>query len=170
MDDLESIIVYSDGACTGNPAPGGFAAILLGGGGRRKLSGGRRLTTSNRMEMMAPIAAMAALEWPSRVTIYSDSRYLVDSFMRGSAHRWRANGWKRSRKDYALNGDLWRELLDLSEKHEIEFVWVRSRAGDPDNVRCRQMSVMASRLEDLPIDEGYERQLARAKSQGLLFE
>jgi ribonuclease HI len=170
MDDLESIIVYSDGACAGNPGPGGFAAILLGGGVRRDLSGGRRLTTSNRMEMMAPIAALVSLEWPSRVTIYSDSRYLVTSFMRGSAYQWRANGWKRTRKAYALNGDLWRDLLDLTEKHEIEFVWVPRRASDPDKIQCRQLAVRASRLQPLPIDEGYERQLARAKSQGLLFE
>ena len=161
MSELKLVTVYTDGACLGNPGPGGYAAVLFCGGKRKVLSGGRRLTTSNRMEILAAIEALACLKWPCRVTLHSDSRYLVDAIMQGWAARWRDNGWKRNVKEYAANADLWRQLLDLCEKHEVEFVWVRGHAGDAENEFCDRLSVEAGRGPDLPADVGYERQLAR---------
>jgi ribonuclease HI len=170
MREPTRVTIHTDGACSGNPGPGGYAALVNTGDRCEEICGGRRRTTSNRMEIMAAIAALAALEWPSRVTIHSDSRYMVDAIMQGQAQRWRANGWKRNRKEYAVNGDLWRELLDLCEKHEVDFVWVPGHSGDPDNERCHRLSVAASRGKDLPDDVGYEKQLARATAQLLLFD
>ncbi len=170
MSERTHVTIHTDGACSSNPGPGGYAAVLAFGGRREEMSGGRRLTTSNRMEMMGAIEALAALEWPSRGSVHSDSRYLVDSIMQGQAQKWRANGWKRNRKAYAVNSDLWRELLDLCGNHEVDFVWVRGHAGDPDNERCHRLSVTASRNQELPADVGYEKQLARAASQPLLFD
>jgi ribonuclease HI len=106
MNDLTHVIIYTDGACLGNPGPGGYAALLIAGSKRKELTGGRLLTTSNRMEILAAIVALEALKWPCRVTLHSDSRYLVDAVTRGWARRWRANGWKRNDKEYAANADL----------------------------------------------------------------
>jgi len=170
MSELTRVTIHTDGACSGNPGPGGFGAVIASGGRREEISGGRRLTTNNRMEMLGAIEALAALEWPSRVTIHSDSRYLVDSVMQGQAQKWRANGWKRGRNAYAVNSDLWRELLDLCQKHEVDFVWVQGHAGDPDNERAHRLSVAASRGKDLPPDAGYEKQQARAAAQPMLFD
>ena len=170
MNDRPRAAIHTDGSCTGNPGPGGFAAVLVTDERREEIRGGRCLTTSNRMKMMAAVAALATLPWPSRVTVYSNSRYLVDAVMQGRAHRWRANGWRRNRKDFAVNCDLWRELLMLCERHEVDFVWVRGRAVDPDDERCHRLSLTTSREKELPVDEGYQKQLARAASQRLLFD
>src|SRR5262249_45393151 len=144
--------------------------ILLAGKMRKELTGGRRLTTNNRMEILAAIAALEALKWSCRVTLHSDSRYLVDAIRKGWAQRWRENGWKRNPKEYALNADLWARLLDLCEKHEVEFVWVQGHAGHPENERCDRLSVAAAQAEGLPADTGYEEQLAKQTKQATLFE
>ncbi|MBX9622424.1 MAG: ribonuclease HI [Gemmataceae bacterium] len=170
MTDRTHVTVHTDGACNGNPGPGGYAAVLVCGGRRREVTGGRHLTTSNRMEMLAAIAALEALTRPCRVTVNSDSRYLVDAVMKGSAVRWRAAGWKRNRKESAVNTDLWARLLDLCAVHEVEFVWVRGHAGDPENERCDRLAEAAAREPGWPTDEGYEGRLAAAASQLGLFE
>jgi ribonuclease HI len=170
MDDSRQVTVYTDGACDGNPGPGGYAAVLLCDGLRREVTGGRRRTTNNRMELLAAVAALEALPAPSRVTLHSDSRYLVDAVSLGWAARWRANGWMRTRKDAAVNPDLWAKLLDLCSAHEVEFVWVRGHAGDAENERCDQLAAAAARGRDLPADDGYETSPAVAARQPSLFD
>jgi ribonuclease HI len=170
MSERDHVTVYTDGACNGNPGPGGYAAVLLGGGGRREVTGGRRLTTNNRMEMQAVIAALEALPGPCRATVHSDSQYVVEAMTKGWAARWRANGWRRNRTEFAVNTDLWGRLLDLCGTHDVAFVWVRGHAGDADNERCDQLAVAAAGGADLPADEGYERKLAAAASRPSLFD
>lgn len=154
-ETLKNVVIYSDGACTGNPGPGGYGTVLLYNGHRQELSGGYRRTTNNRMEMMAAIAGLQSLQQPCRVTLYSDSKYLVDAVTKGWATRWRANGWMRNKKDKAINPDLWQQLLDLCDHHQVDFKWVKGHAGIPENERCDQLAVSAARRPDLPVDEGY---------------
>ncbi len=148
--------IYTDGACLGNPGPGGYGVVMLLTGRRRELSGGFRLTTNNRMEMMAAIIGLSALKVRCRVTLYSDSRYLVDAVTRGWARRWRANGWRRNAKDRAVNPDLWGQLLDLCDQHDVSFEWVRGHAGNRENERCDALATGAARTPDLPADTEYE--------------
>ena len=155
MKKLEHVIVYTDGACVGNPGPGGYGVVLLYQGQRRELSGGCRRTTNNRMEIMAAIVGLEALRKKCGVTLYSDSEYLVKAMSRGWAQRWRANGWKRNRREKALNVDLWERLLELCEHHEVEFRWVKGHAQNSENIRCDQLAMQAAQQPDLPIDEGY---------------
>ena len=150
------VIIYTDGACIGNPGPGGYGAVLIFGEQRRELSGGYRRTTNNRMELMGPIKGLEALNQTCRVTLHSDSQYVVRGIEMGWAKRWRGNGWKRNRREQAVNPDLWGRLLDLCENHEVEFQWVRGHAGDVENERCDQLAVQAAHAKDLPADEGYE--------------
>ena len=124
------VVIYTDGACIGNPGPGGYGVVLLYGSHRKELSGGFRLTTNNRMEIMAAIVGLSALKTACSVTLYTDSQYLADTITKGWATRWRANGWRRNKKEKALNPDLWTELLDLCVVHDVEFVWVRGHAGN----------------------------------------
>lgn len=167
MSELRRVVIYTDGACIGNPGPGGYAAILISGDNRRELSGGRRLTTNNRMEILAAIVALEALKCPCHVTLYSDSRYVVDTITMGWAQRWKGNGWKRNRTDYAVNTDLWKRLLDLCEKHQVEFAWVQGHAGQAENERCDYLSDLAARSTDLPADVKYEELQSQQRS---LFE
>lgn len=155
MSELKHVDIYTDGACQGNPGPGGYGAILVFGDKRREISGGRRRTTNNRMEIMAAIEALKLLRYPCDVTIYSDSQYLVNAIMQGWAVRWRRNGWKRNANERAVNPDLWQELLDLLAIHQARFEWVRGHAGHPENERCDQMSVEQAARPDLPPDTGY---------------
>lgn len=155
VTDLKDVTVYTDGACLGNPGPGGYGVVLLYNAHRRELAGGFRLTTNNRMEMMAAIVALSALKLPCQVTLHSDSQYLVDAVEKGWARRWRANGWMRNKKERAVNPDLWERLLDLCERHEVAFRWVRGHAGNPENERCDRLATEAARAADLPPDSGY---------------
>jgi ribonuclease HI len=155
MSDLKQVTIWTDGACVGNPGPGGYSAVLRCGEHCRELSGGFRLTTNNRMELFAAIAALRALKYRCAVTVYSDARYLVDAMTNGSARRWRANGWGRGRRRVP-NADLWRQLLDECDRHVVTFCWLKGHAGDADNERCDQLSEAAAREEDLPGDAGYE--------------
>ena len=156
MMDRKRVAIYTDGACTGNPGPGGYGVVLLYEGNRRELSGGFRLTTNNRMELLAAIEGLEALKGTCQVTLHSDSRYVIDGMAKGWAERWRNNGWKRNKKEKAINPDLWGRLLDLCGKHEVEYRWVRGHAGNPENERCDRLAVEAARMKDLPVDEGYE--------------
>ena len=156
MTSKKHVIIYTDGACTGNPGPGGYGAVLLYGEHRHELSGGYRRTTNNRMELMGAIKSLEALKQSCRVTLHSDSQYVVEGIERGWAKRWRGNGWMRNKREQAVNPDLWGRLLDLCDKHEVELTWVRGHAGDPENERCDQLAVQAAHGEELPLDGGYE--------------
>jgi ribonuclease HI len=156
-----SIILYTDGASTGNPGPGGWGAVLIQDSRRKELSGGYRCTTNNRMELMAVICALESLTAaPSRVVVYSDSRYVVDAVQKGWARRWRANGWMRARNASGVsaraeNVDLWERLLTLLERIPVEFHWVRGHADTLENERCDRLAVAAAHQTDLPADEGF---------------
>jgi ribonuclease HI len=151
----KNVVIYTDGACTGNPGPGGYGVVLLYNSHRKELSGGFRRTTNNRMEMMAAIVGLQTLNQPCEVTLHSDSKYLVDAITQGWAQKWQSNGWKRNKKDRAKNPDLWQQLLDLCDFHQVTFRWVKGHAGNPENERCDQLAVAAAQLPDLPVDEGY---------------
>jgi ribonuclease HI len=153
---LKKIVIYTDGACTGNPGKGGYGAVLIYGGHRKEISGGYQLTTNNRMEMTAAIAALKSLKEKCQVTLHSDSKYLVDAVSLGWAKKWQANGWKRNQKEFAKNPDLWQEILDLCQKHQVDFVWVKGHAGIEENERCDQLAVAAIKKNDLLVDVGYQ--------------
>ena len=153
----DTIIIYTDGACTGNPGKGGYGAVIIDGDRRQELSGGYQLTTNNRMEMMGAIAALESLKSNSKVKLHSDSKYIVDAVTKGWAKKWQANRWRRNKKEMAKNPDLWQELLDLCKIHDVEFVWVKGHAGIPENERCDRLAVTAAQGSNLAIDEGYVR-------------
>ena len=140
MAAKKQVEIFTDGACSGNPGPGGYGVILRYKGVSKELSGGEERTTNNRMELTAVITGLSALKEPCAVTLYSDSKYIIDAIQKGWAKKWRANGWMRNAKDPALNPDL----LDLLEKHEVTFVWVKGHAGHPENERCDQLAVQES--------------------------
>jgi ribonuclease HI len=138
------VIIYTDGACEGNPGPGGWAALLISGRHRKELAGGSSHTTNNRMELRAAIAALKALKRPCKVTLYTDSEYL----QRGITEwlpKWRRNGWRTAQKSPVRNQDLWQELAALLDTHEIEWRWVQGHAGDPYNERVDQLAREAVR-------------------------
>ncbi len=141
MDGLKIVEIFTDGACSGNPGPGGYGTILRYKGVEKELSGGASETTNNRMELTAAIVGLEALKEKCNVTLYSDSKYLIDAVNCGWAVKWRENGWMRTKKDKALNPDLWDKLLSLLEFHEVELIWVKGHAGHPENERCDQMAV-----------------------------
>jgi ribonuclease HI len=155
MNNLKKVVIYTDGACHGNPGPGGYGVVLLYEGERKELSGGFRLTTNNRMEIFAAIAGLRALKMKCEVTIHSDSQYLVNAITKGWAQRWRANGWKRNKKEMAVNPDLWEQLLNLCAQHDVKFVWVKGHAGNKENERCDELAEGAARQRELPVDNGY---------------
>ena len=137
---MKQVEIYTDGACSGNPGPGGWGAILVFEGREKELSGGEAVTTNNRMELSGAIEALRALKEPCRVTLTSDSKYLVDAVTKGWAKKWKANGWRKPDKSPALNPDLWDTLLSLLERHEVTFVWVKGHAGHPYNERCDRLA------------------------------
>ena len=139
MNDI--VTIYTDGACSGNPGPGGWGVILSYKGHKKELSGGERQTTNNRMELTAVIKGLSALTRPCRVNIVTDSKYVVDAITLGWARKWRAQGWMRNKKEKALNPDLWETLLNLLDLHEVTFTWVKGHAGHPENARCDELAV-----------------------------
>ena len=140
---MKSVEIYTDGACSGNPGPGGWGAILRYGEREKVLSGGEALTTNNRMELLGVISALEALREPCRVELYSDSKYVIDALDKGWAVKWRANGWKKPDKKPALNPDLWERLLALVEQHELHYHWVKGHAENVYNNRCDALAVAA---------------------------
>ena len=165
---MKNITIYTDGASSGNPGPGGYGVVLLRGKYRKELSQGFRRTTGNRVELMAAIAGLQMLKKPCMVTLYTDSKYLVDSITKGWARRWRANGWRRNKKNNALNPDLWAQLLDLCEQHDVVFRWVKGHDGILENERCDRLAVKASQQSDLPADTGFEERQSK-RNQPTLF-
>ena len=136
---MKKVDIYTDGACRGNPGRGGWGAILVYGKFEKEMSGGEAMTTNNRMELLAAISGLEALKEPCSVTLYSDSKYLVDAFLQGWVESWRAAGWRRG-KDELKNPDLWMRLFELTEKHEIKFVWVKGHNGHDYNERCDKLA------------------------------
>ena len=150
-----TVQLYTDGACSGNPGAGGYGVVLLHGNNRKELSAGYKKTTNNRMEALTVIKGLEALKKPCRVDLYSDSKYVVDAIEKGWVHRWKKNGWMRTKTDKASNVDLWERMLALLEKHEVSFIWVKGHANNPGNERCDELARMAIQAGDLMDDEGY---------------
>ncbi len=142
---MKHVTIYTDGACSGNPGPGGWGAILEYRGLEKELSGGEKETTNNRMELMGVIAALEALKTPCEVDLYSDSQYVINAIEKGWAVRWQKNGWMRNKKERALNPDLWERLLSLLQKHQVTFHWVKGHAENPKNNRCDALAVAESK-------------------------
>lgn len=163
LPELKPVTIYTDGACIGNPGRGGYGVVLRYTGHRRELSAGFRRTTNNRMEILAAIVGLEALEEKCRVVVYSDSQYLVNAIQLGWARKWKLAGWKRNRKEKALNPDLWDRLLSLCDQHEAEFVWVRGHAGNRENERCDRLAVAAAKSRELLVDEPYENLLRHSQ-------
>jgi len=152
------VVIYTDGGAINNPGPGGYGVVLLSGKKRQEFSGGYRLTTNNRMELTACIIGLKSLKTKSKIIVYSDSKYVVDSIEKGWAKRWWTNRWMKNKREKVENHDLWRQLLRLCDQHEIEFVWVPGHAGNPENERCDQLSKQAARRKNLLPDIEFEKQ------------
>lgn len=138
---MKKVEIYTDGACSGNPGPGGWGTILVFNGIEKELSGGDPKTTNNRMELSGAIAGLSALKEPCEVSLTSDSKYLVDAINLGWAVKWKNNKWIKPDRKPALNSDLWEKLLDLLEIHKTEFIWVKGHNGHPYNERCDELAV-----------------------------
>jgi len=137
---MKKVKIYTDGACSGNPGPGGYGAILVYGEHQKEFSGGEKQTTNNRMEVLAAIVALEALKETCEVELYSDSRYLVDAIEKDWVTRWKKNNWMRNKKEAALNVDLWERLLVVLNRHRVNFFWVKGHAGHPENERCDELA------------------------------
>src|SRR6056297_3031005 len=146
------IIIYTDGSARGNPGPGGYGVVLMSGKHRKELSEGFRKTTNNRMELLAVIKALEALKKEgSKVTIYTDSKYVADAIEKGWVFNWEKKRFKKKK-----NPDLWKRLLELYRKHNVKFYWVEAHADITENERCDQLAVEASKGDNLSVDENYE--------------
>ncbi len=138
---VKKVEIFTDGACSGNPGPGGWGAILRCDGKEKEISGGEKDTTNNRMELTAVIMALKALKYPCQVTVTTDSKYVCDAINQKWVYGWRDNGWRKKDKKPALNPDLWQDLLSLLEKHQVDFFWVKGHNDHPENERCDKMAV-----------------------------
>lgn len=153
---MKKLDIYTDGACSGNPGAGGFGVVMLYNGYRKEISQGYKTTTNNRMETLAVITALEALKEPCQVTLYSDSKYVVDSVTKGWVYSWKKKNWIKSDKKKALNVDLWERLLPLLEKHNVEFVWVKGHADNVENERCDELARNAIASGQLLDDYNYK--------------
>ena len=140
---LTHVDIYTDGACSGNPGPGGWGVLLRSGEYEKQMSGGQKETTNNRMELTAAIEGLSALKRKCEVSLYTDSQYVANGITKGWAKSWRAKGWIKSDKKPALNSDLWATLLDLLDEHEVTVIWVKGHAGHPENELCDRLAVEA---------------------------
>ena len=152
---MKEVLLFTDGACSGNPGKGGYGAILKYGLFEKEMSRGFVSTTNNRMELLAAIVDLEALKEPCKVDLYSDSKYLVDAVNKGWVYNWKKNGWKKSDKKSALNVDLWERLLSLMETHRVTFHWVKGHDGHPENERCDRLAVLAYMGTSLYEDKGF---------------
>ena len=139
---MDKVIIYTDGACSGNPGPGGYGVVLSCNGIRKELYGSEKSTTNNRMELTAAIVGLSALKRKCDVKLVTDSKYVADGISKGWAESWRKNGWRKADKKPALNSDLWEKLLILIEQHNVELEWVKGHNGHPENERCDTLAVM----------------------------
>ena len=156
LSNPRKIVIYTDGGCFMNPGPGGYGIVCVRGKIRKEYSGGFRKTTNNRMELMACIVALKTVRTKHSITIYSDSKYVVDGIGKGWAKKWQANDWKRAGQEKAENVDLWSELLKLCDKHTVDFEWVKGHAGNPENERCDKLAMAAMSKKGLSPDRNYE--------------
>jgi len=157
MAEQTDVIIYTDGACSGNPGPGGYGAVLLTAGKRLELSQGYTNTTNNRMELLGVISALEQLKRPCKVILYSDSQYVVDAVTKRWVHGWQRKGWRKADNKPALNVDLWQRLLPLLDLHQVEFKWVRGHNNNVENERCDVLAVAAAQGEGRLVDEGYRK-------------
>lgn len=149
---MKNVEIFTDGACSGNPGPGGYGVLLRFNGQTKQISQGFNKTTNNRMELRAVIEGLKTLTEKCDVTIYSDSKYIVDAVEKGWARRWKANNWYRNKKEKALNIDLWQILIDLIDQHSVKFSWVKGHAGHPENEICDKLAVKATAGKNLVDD------------------
>jgi len=170
------VIIYTDGGCSNNPGPGGYGAVLLHKNKdrdeivRKELYGGFRFTTNNRMELLACIEGLKALKHPLPVFLFSDSQYVVKGIMKGWARRWKSKGWMRTKEDPAENADLWAQLLELCDKIQVTFFWVKGHAGNPENERCDQLATQAAADTDKQSrDTAYETGRTTVSGPRMLF-
>ncbi|MBR3932894.1 MAG: ribonuclease HI [Clostridia bacterium] len=152
---MKEVTIYTDGACSGNPGRGGFGVILNYMGKIKEISKGYICTTNNRMEIMAALAGLNALKEPCKVTLYSDSKYLVDSVNKGWIASWQKNGWKNSKKEKVKNRELFEELINLINVHQVEFCWVKGHDGHTENERCDYLATTAAKSKNALEDTGY---------------
>ncbi len=155
------VSIFTDGSSRGNPGPGGYGCVLrcqlsTGEVKELELSQGYQVTTNNRMELLGVIVALEALKRPCRVTLYSDSQYVVNAFNQHWIEGWKKRGWKNAKKEPVKNIDLWKRLLTAMEPHEVTFVWVKGHAGHPENERCDELATTAADSSQLAIDEGFK--------------
>ena len=162
---MKKVAIFTDGACSGNPGPGGWGAILRYNENEKELSGGEILTTNNRMELLASIVALESLKSPCKVKLYSDSRYVVNAINEGWVTNWQAKGWKKKE-----NVDLWKRLLDAKKEHQVEFIWVKGHASNAENNRCDELAVEAATGDELIPDEGYQQRIDQLQAQESLFQ
>ncbi len=153
---MKSVVIYTDGACKGNPGPGAYGAVLISGQHRKEISAAYRLTTNNRMELLAAIAALELLTTPCRVELHSDSKYLVQAITQKWIDGWQKRGWVKSDKKPVKNQDLWRRLLGAMAPHQINWSWVKGHAGDKENERCDELANFAVAGDKLSEDEGFK--------------
>ena len=151
---MKKVSIYTDGACSGNPGKGGWGAVLVYNGTEKEMSGFEAETTNNRMELMAVIAGLEALNRPCEVELYSDSKYVVDAFNQHWIDGWLKKGWKRGKNEPVKNVDLWKRLLAAKEPHQVRFIWVKGHDGHPQNERCDTLATTAADGTDLIVDEG----------------
>lgn len=159
---MKNIEIYTDGACSGNPGSGGYGCVLLHNNIRKEFSKGFLLTTNNRMELSAVIVALTALKSPCNVTLYSDSKYVIDSIIKGWVYTWQKNNWKRNKKEIASNIDLWERLLPLLEIHLVKFIWVKGHSSNIENERCDYLARMAIASENLFEDVNYNKKAPKS--------
>ncbi|MBQ4160628.1 MAG: ribonuclease HI [Clostridia bacterium] len=152
---MKEVYLYTDGACSGNPGPGGYGAILVYKGHEKVMSAGYRTTTNNRMELMGVIVGLSALNEPCKVQLYTDSKYVSEAIEKGWAISWQQNGWRKKDKKPAKNPDLWEELLMLLDKHDVVIHWLKGHAGHEFNERCDKLAVAAYLSDDLLEDANY---------------
>ncbi len=154
---MKKVDIYTDGACSGNPGEGGYGIVMLYNGARKEVNKGFTLTTNNRMELLAVIDALNLLKEPCQVNLFSDSKYVVQAITDGWLVGWIQKNWKNSKKEPVKNIDLWKQLLPLLNKHEVEFIWVKGHADNIENERCDELARDAIKNSILNFDEGFDK-------------